>query len=157
MNIRCATSELEIAACYPVFRVLRPHLVEAEFVSRVRRQQAEGYCLVFTSAAERVVAAAGYRFMEFLAWGRVLYVDDLITHPDQRGAGCGGALMDWLIAQGREKGCDELHLDSGYQRQDAHRLYLNKGLQLSCHHFSMKLKKPNQTPEPTAPSGRGSS
>ena len=140
MNIICATSEPEIAACYHVFRVLRPRLIEADFVSRVRRQQSEGYCLVYTSDAECVVAAAGYRFLEFLAWGRVLYVDDLITHPDKRGAGCGGALMDWLIAQGREKNCDELHLDSGYQRQDAHRLYLNKGLQLGCHHFSMKLK-----------------
>src|SRR5579871_4625838 len=139
MDILSATSDVEIAACYQTFKALRPHLIEKEFVSRVRRQQSEGYRLIYVAESKSVVAAAGYRFLEFLAWGRVLYVDDLITHPDKRGAGYGGALMDWLIAHGREKKCDELHLDSGYQRQDAHRLYLNKGLQLGCHHFSMKL------------------
>jgi GNAT superfamily N-acetyltransferase len=139
MEILPATSEVEIAACYPAFKVLRPHLAEEEFVSRVQRQQLEGYRLIYAAESKCVVAAAGYRFLEFLAWGRVLYVDDLITLSDKRGAGYGGALMNWLIAHGREKKCDELHLDSGYQRQDAHRLYLNKGLQLGCHHFSMKL------------------
>jgi len=89
--------------------------------------------------SEAVVAAAGYRILEFLAWGRVLYIDDLITLPEKRGAGYAGALMDWMIDHAREQRCDEIHLDSGYQRHDAHRLYLNKGLQLGCHHFSMKL------------------
>jgi GNAT superfamily N-acetyltransferase len=140
MEILYATSDIEIAACYPAFKVLRPHLVEKEFVSRVQRQQSEGYRLIYAAESKCVVAAAGYRILEFLAWGRVLYVDDLITHPDKRAAGYGGALMDWLIAHGREKRCDALHLDSGYQRQDAHRLYLNKGLQLGCHHFSMRLR-----------------
>jgi GNAT superfamily N-acetyltransferase len=141
MNILHATFDAEIASLFPVFKALRPHLVEAEFVARVRRQQAEGYRLSYLRDAEGAVAAAGYRRLEFLAWGRVLYVDDLITLPEKRGAGYAGALMDWLIAHAREQGCDELHLDSGYQRHDAHRLYLKKGLQLGCHHFSMKLKR----------------
>lgn len=140
MNILRATSDAEIEALFPVFKTLRPHLVEAEFVSRVRRQQAQGYQLIYLQEPGLVVAAAGYRVLEFLAWGKVLYLDDLITLPEKRGAGYGGALMDWLILAAREQGCDELHLDSGYQRQDAHRLYLNKGLQLGCHHFSMNLK-----------------
>ena len=139
MKILPATSDEEISACYPALRVLRPHLVEEGFLGRVRRQQAEGYNLVYVAASGSTVAAAGFRILEFLAWGRVLYVDDLITLPGRRGAGYGGALMDWLIAHAQEKSCDEFHLDSGYQRHDAHRLYLNKGLQLGCHHFSMKL------------------
>jgi GNAT superfamily N-acetyltransferase len=69
----------------------------------VQRQQSEGYRLIYAAESKRVVAAAGYRFLEFLAWGQVLYVDDLITLPDKRGAGHGGALMDWLIAHGRKK------------------------------------------------------
>jgi GNAT superfamily N-acetyltransferase len=140
MKIQPATTDGEILACFPVFRVLRPHLIEADFVARVRRQESTGYRLIFIGDAQSVGAAAGYRVMEFLAWGRVLYVDDLITLPERRGAGLGGALMDWLIGRAREEGCDGLHLDSGYLRKDAHRLYLNKGLALSCHHFSVELR-----------------
>jgi len=144
MNILHATSDAEIAALFPVFKVLRPHLIESDFVALVRRQEARGYRLSYLRDSEVVVAAAGYRMLDFLAWGRVLYVDDLITLPEKRGAGYGGALMDWMIAHAREQGCDELHLDSGYQRHDAHRLYLNKGLQIGCHHFSMKLHGTSQ-------------
>jgi GNAT superfamily N-acetyltransferase len=140
MNILHAVSKIEIAACFPVIKVLRPHLVETEFVPRVLRQQSQGYRLCCLRDSGIVVAAAGYRLLEFLAWGTVLYVDDLVTIPEKRGSGYGGALVDWLISQAREQGCDELHLDSGYQRHTAHRLYLSKGLKLSSHHFSIKLE-----------------
>ena len=141
MNIIYATSEAQITACYPVYQFLRPHLREADFALRVQRQQLEGFRLIFVTEGVSVVAAAGFRILEFLAFGKVLYSDDLIADPQKRGAGYGGALMDWLHAHARENGCDELHLDSGYQRADAHRLYLNQGLHLCCHHFSMKINK----------------
>ena len=127
--------------CFAAFAVLRPHLTEAAFVDGVRRQAREGYRLSYIESDGAVVAAAGYRTAHFLAWGHVLYVDDLTTAPQARRRGYGGALLDWLIDEGRRLGCDELHLDSGYQRHDAHRLYLNRGLQLASHHFSLKLRR----------------
>jgi GNAT superfamily N-acetyltransferase len=141
MQIQTAQTDAEILACFAVMHVLRPHLEEAAFVARVRRQQAQGYTLVFIREGDAVVAAAGYRFADFLAWGRVLYVDDLIAAPNQRGRGYGGALIDWLAQRALAEGCNGLHLDSGYQRHDAHRLYLNKGLRLDCHHFARVLRQ----------------
>ncbi len=47
--------------------------------------------------------------------------------------------MDWLIDHARAEGCRALHLDSGYARHAAHRLYLNKGLQMTSHHFAVEL------------------
>lgn len=139
MELICANSDAEIAGCFPVMKVLRPHLVKATFVATVRRQVAQGYQLVFIRHEGAVVAVVGYRVLEFLAWGKVLYVDDLVTDPAQRGQGFAGALMDWLIAQAQAGQCAELHLDSGYLRHAAHQLYLNKGLELACHHFALKL------------------
>jgi GNAT superfamily N-acetyltransferase len=139
-EIHTARSDAEILACFAVIHELRPHLEESSFVARVRRQQAQGYTLVFIREGDAVVAAAGYRFAEFLAWGRVLYVDDLISAAEKRGRGYGGALMDWLAQRAQAEGCDELHLDSGYARHDAHRLYLNKGMRLASHHFARVLK-----------------
>jgi GNAT superfamily N-acetyltransferase len=76
----------------------------------------------------------------YLAWGKVLYIDDLVTHPDEKNKGMGGALLDWLLEQAKQQACDEVHLDTGFQRHDAHRLYLNKGFKLACHHMSVALR-----------------
>jgi hypothetical protein len=44
-----------------------------------------------------------------------------------------------VIGVAKEKGLKTVALDSGYQRLDAHRLYLNKGFTLNAHHFSKNV------------------
>lgn len=129
----------DIDLCFEIFKVLRPHLDRAEFQRRLQIQHGEGFRIVFLRQHGRAVAAAGYRVAHYLAWGRVLYVDDLVTAPDMKRAGLGGQLIDWLVDEARRLACDELHLDTGYQRHDAHRLYLRKGLRFTCHHAAMEL------------------
>jgi GNAT superfamily N-acetyltransferase len=139
--IREARSAVSIARCYPVMRELRPHLEVAQFVSQVERQKREqGYRLVFLAQGGGVRAVAGYRVLECLAWGRFLYVDDLVTCSGDRGRGHGSALFDWLVAKARRQGCAQFHLDSGVQRFGAHRFYLHKGMDITTHHFAMVLK-----------------
>ncbi len=138
-EILFAETDEAIHACFPVFHYLRPHLRAEEFVPRVRRQQQQGYRLIYIREGERVESIAGFRILEFLAWGVVLYIDDLATLPGAQRKGHGGRMLAWLAAHAREHGCDAMHLDSGYQRHDAHRLYLRTGFDLSSHHFAMKL------------------
>ncbi len=132
-----------LEAAYEVFAVLRPHLSRDRFIDQVRTQSAEGYRIVAIKQNGAIVAAAGFRVATFLAWGRVLYIDDLITHPQHKRSGLGGALLDWLLAEGRRLGCSAAHLDTGHQRHDAHRLYLNKGFVFSSHHMSADLNAGN--------------
>ncbi len=140
MNIQIATTEHQITACFPAIHELRPHLSEAEFVAQVQRQmQNHGYTLVYLTVDDQVVAAAGYRIAEYLAWGRILYVDDLICRSTFRNRGYGGKLLDGLLEKARESGCTQFHLDSGVHRHDAHRLYLGRKLHISSHHFSKEL------------------
>ncbi|MGJ0535114.1 MAG: GNAT family N-acetyltransferase [Methylocystis sp.] len=140
MDIRIAATEAEIKACYPAIHELRPHLAEDDFVAQVQRQmQRHGYVLVYMAVQDRVVAAAGYRVAELLAWGKTFYLDDLVTLGSARQHGYGGKLLDWLIEKARELGCQQFHLDSGVQRHDAHRLYLNRKLQITSHHFAKVL------------------
>jgi GNAT superfamily N-acetyltransferase len=135
-----ANSDAEILQCFPVMSELRPHLVEGEFVARIRRQQAEGgYQLAFLAVQGRVRALAGFRIGEFLAWGRILYVDDLVTTSEDRSRGHGRRLFDWLTARAREAGCGQLHLDSGVQRFSAHRFYLRHRMDITAHHFALNL------------------
>jgi GNAT superfamily N-acetyltransferase len=140
MRIRVAQTDEEIGACHDVMAVLRPHIDGDRFVERVRRQIEEhNYSLVYVEAEGAVRAVAGFRVSESLAWGAFLYVDDLVTAEADRSKGYGEALLCWLTEQARERGCQELHLDSGVQRFAAHRFYLRHRMEIASHHFSMKL------------------
>jgi GNAT superfamily N-acetyltransferase len=130
----------KVRACFRLFLALRPHLVEQEFVDQLRRQAGEGYRVAFIEIDGSPVAAAGYRFAHFLAWGKVLYIDDLITDPLRKHKGLAGSLLDWLVAEATKGKCDAVHLDTGYARNDAHRLYLNKGFILNCHHMAKDIR-----------------
>lgn len=139
MNIRIATTDSEIAACYPVMRELRPHIAEDQFLSRVRSQEKTGYQLAFVEQSGGVVAVAGFRVGENLAWGRFLYVDDLVTLPSHRSNGFGASLLSWLREFAAQEGCVQVHLDSGIQRKDAHRFYERAGMSMASFHFVENL------------------
>ena len=141
VRIALATTPREISRCYYVMRALRTHLTDRkEFVEQVRRQQRSGYRLAFVEASGEVRAVAGYRCIEWLFSGRFLYVDDLVTRENDRSAGYGDRLMDWLVQEARKQKCNSLELDSGVQRFDAHRFYFRKRMKISSYHFSLPLK-----------------
>lgn len=139
MSIRLAVTDAEIAGCAPVMRQLRPHVPADQFVARIRVQQAGGYHLAYLEDAGAVVAVAGYRIMENLYSGRVLYVDDLVTDDAVRSKGHGAQMLEWLIAQARQAQCQSFELDSGVQRFDAHRFYLTHRMIIAGHHFRLTL------------------
>ena len=138
--IRIAESDEEIERCFAVMSELRTHLVAGEFLERVRRQERQGYRILYVEEAGAVRALAGFRFIECLASGRTLYVDDLVTAASERSRGHGEALIDWLVEHAREHDCDWLHLDSGVQRADAHRFYFRQRLVVSSFHFQRDLR-----------------
>ena len=139
MNIRIATTDAELAACYPVMRELRPHIGEEHFLSQVRRQERASYRLAYVQDQDRVVAVAGFRVGESLSWGKFLYVDDLVTHSGYRSKGYGATLLSWLKEHATLQGCKQIHLDSGAQRKDAHRFYEREGMSLIGFHFFENL------------------
>ena len=139
MKVITAQTDAEIQRCWPVMAELRPHVTEAEFLNRVRRQMTGGYLLAYVEAGDEITAVAGYRFLTNLAWGNFLYVDDLVTAEKHRSTGNGAYLLQWLCQQARKAGCERLELDSGVQRFQAHRFYLREGMIISSHHFSKQL------------------
>lgn len=140
MQILLAETTVDIKRCFPVMQELRPHLDVEQFLQRVGRQRAASYQLCLVEDAGEVTAVAGFRTLECLAWGRVLYVDDLVTTETARSRGYGTALFGWLVDHARINDCDQLHLDSGVQRFGAHRFYLGRGMSISSHHFSLDLR-----------------
>jgi GNAT superfamily N-acetyltransferase len=134
-----AETDAQITACFSTFVELRPHLTAESFLERVKRQKLQGYELAYLQENGECVCCAGFRVLENLAWGKFLYVDDLITREAARGRGFGEVMLRWLIERARREGCAEFHLDSGTQRTGAHRFYFKNGLIVKSFHFSMAL------------------
>lgn len=123
---------------------LRPHVGSAgQMTERVDAQRAGGYRIAaaFDAGEQDAAAVAGFRIAENLAWGRFLYVDDLVTRAVRRGRGHADAVLAWLSDEARRAGCDELHLDSGVgaDREDAHRFYFRHRLRITSYHFARGL------------------
>ena len=112
--VRRLTTDDDILAARRVMRQLRPQISEASYLETVRRMmQTDGYLQAAVFEDDTVVAVAGYRFMEMLFSGKSLYVDDLNTDETRRSRGHGRMLMDWLKREAKERGCNQLQLDSG--------------------------------------------
>jgi GNAT superfamily N-acetyltransferase/uncharacterized RmlC-like cupin family protein len=141
-----ARTDQEIQACSAVMRELRPHVPADEFLARVRAQEADGYRLAYVGDENGPAAVAGFRLGTNLAWGRFLYVDDLVTAASARSRGHGAALLRWLEDYARAEGCEQVHLDSGLARAAAHRFYRREGMPVSSYHFTKLLAGKSKLP-----------
>lgn len=140
MDILLAKSDKDIQECFPVIRELRSHLDEKSFIQRIRSQENSGYLLAYVKNSGCIVAVAGFRLGENLAWGRFLYIDDLVTLERERSRGYGAVLLSWLANWAIKEGCVEIHLDSGVQRKDARRFYEREKMTMAGFHFRKVIK-----------------
>jgi len=135
MKITAAKSDAEILMCWEVLHELRPHLEKEKFLSLIKEMMNEGYELAFVEENGMAVSAIGFRYLQFLFAGKHFYIDDLVTLPSARKKGFGAALLDYVFELAKKNGYEKVTLDSGHHRNDAHRLYLNKGFKMLAHHF----------------------
>jgi GNAT superfamily N-acetyltransferase len=141
MSIKLITTDDELRDCFTVYHELRPHLENSEqFIHQVRHQYAENFLIAaLFNQSDIPVACVGFRLMHTLAWGKIIYIDDLVTSSQFRSNGAGNKLLDYVIDYAKEHNCAQVHLDTGYQRNAAHKVYLAKGFQLNCHHLALDL------------------
>jgi GNAT superfamily N-acetyltransferase len=139
MKISLAQSQSDIEAAAVVMQQLRPQFTLSQLIEQIQRQQHSGYQVAMVETEHQVIAVAGFVIGEKLAWGKHLYVDDLVTDERFRSAGAGGQLIKWLEQYAKDQGCQQLHLDSGVQRFGAHKFYLLNDFDITSHHFAKNL------------------
>lgn len=137
MRVQLLDSEEELTPVAQVLLQLRPQYSLEGIKTQLRKQRQNGYQLAYVSEGEQVFCVAGFVVADKLAWGRHIYVDDLVTDENCRSTGAGHALINWLKDYAKEIGCGQIHLDSGVQRFAAHRFYLREGFIIASHHFSI--------------------
>ena len=123
-----------------VHRQLRP-LLPPDYAARMREIFASGADMAVCLRDEKVCGITVFRILEKTYSGRELYCDDLITDETLRSTGVGHALIAYMETVAAERGCDCLALDSGTQRQQAHKFYFREGLTVPAFHFSKSINK----------------
>ena len=132
--------DIEFAA--EAILAFRPNLDPETYVEQVLLlMKGENFELAYIPSNENKKAAAfvGYRTMNMLRTGKIIYIDDLFTLPEYRGKGFAGGLLNYVEQQALINNIGAVHLDSGFSLHPAHRLYLSTGYFLACHHFAKTI------------------
>jgi len=139
-EIRHAETDAEIAACFPVMRLLRPNLVSPEeLCTRVHRQAEAGYRILAAWRGEEAVGLAGYRPQENLIRGPFCYVDDLVVRDDLRRSGLGARLLTAVATEASARGLPHLVLDTALDNALGQRFYFRFGMLPAALRFAMRL------------------
>ncbi|HUL97608.1 MAG TPA: GNAT family N-acetyltransferase [Usitatibacter sp.] len=129
-----------LASAERVHRQLRPQL--GDYLGRMKEVLAAGAEMAVCVVDGEVAGVTVFRVLEKTHSGRDLYCDDLVTDEARRSTGVGHALMQYMEGICRERSCDTFSLDSGAQRQQAHRFYFREGMTITSFHFDKKIRKP---------------
>src|SRR5215213_4037741 len=135
MEIKLAETKEDFLKCWDVVHELRPHLDQEQYLTLMLYMLDEGYKMIFIEEDGLGVCFCGYRYTTMLHRGRSIYIDDLCCLPSSRGKGYAGSLLKHVIEEAKKDEMKSVHLDSGHQRYDAHRLYLNHRFKITSHHF----------------------
>jgi GNAT superfamily N-acetyltransferase len=139
IEITFVESKIEIAECWEVASELRSHLNENNFVNDVLELMSDKYQIIVIKEDNKVVSFAGFRPLRFLNSGPIIYIDDLCTLENYRQKGYGTALLNYIKDLAIKSGKTSVHLDSGYFRLDAHKLYFKNNFKQNAYHFSLEV------------------
>lgn len=123
-----------LARAESVHRQLRPQL-PPNYQEKMLAVFSGGGRMCVGVVREDVVGVAVYRVYENTFDGVHMYVDDLVTDKRKRSMGVGKALLHHMQVLAREARCVSFTLDSGTQRQQAHKFYFREGLVVTSFHF----------------------
>jgi GNAT superfamily N-acetyltransferase len=139
-TIKIAQNDEEIENCFPVMKELRPRFEKREFLAQVKRQMKNSnFQMIYLQEKGEVKAVGGIRINEWLAGGKYLEIEDLVSKSGERSKGFGGELFDWICEFAKRENCAQIKLVSHVKRFGAHKFYLNKGMIIEAHYFSMVL------------------
>jgi len=137
MEVCLLKSEMELSAIAEVLLQLRPQYTLDSLIHQIKKQQKSGYQIAYVKSDSNILCVAGFVVGEKIAWGKHIYIDDLVTNEKCRSIGVGAFIISWFKSYCKELGCNQLHLDSGIQKFPAHRFYLNNRFNIASHHFSI--------------------
>ena len=128
-----------LARAEVVHRQLRPQL-PVDYVARMKEIFAGGAEMAVAVVDDQLLGLAVFRMVECTFTGREMYCDDLVSNEKNRSTGIGHMLIAYMENLARERAANVVTLDSGTQRQQAHKFYFREEFTISSFHFSKSLQ-----------------
>jgi GNAT superfamily N-acetyltransferase len=128
-----------LARAESVHRQLRPTL-PPDYARRMKEIFVAGAEMAVAVEADAVRGVCVFRMLNNTSSGLALYCDDLVADETTRSTGVGHAMIAYMEALASERGCNVFTLDSGTQRQKAHKFYFREGFTVVAFHFVKPLK-----------------
>ena len=91
MQVRIADSVSKLEVVGSLLLQLRSGYDLGSMVSQIRAQQERGYTVAYAEKDGQAVCAAGFVIETRLAWGRHMYIEDLVTDSERRSSGLAGS------------------------------------------------------------------
>ena len=79
MHVSLLSTDKELDKVALVMLQLRPTYTYDSIKKQIKKQLSQGYQLAYVEHNNMVIAVAGFVISEKLAWGKHIYVDDLVT------------------------------------------------------------------------------
>lgn len=140
MIIKQLTTQEEWVEAYAIMVQLRTELTLENYLQLLEEMMKDGYSLFALYKNKEMVAVAGVSWRINFYNKRHIFVYDLVTHEAYRSCGYGEKLLAHIHQWGKENGAHYIALESGVQRNNAHRFYKERlGYEKWCYSFRKEL------------------
>lgn len=129
----------DFAPAYRLIRQLNPTMTEAAFGAYVEKMLPQGYRCIAWQEEEKYLGLCGFWQGTRFWCGDFIDLDNVVVDEAARGRGVGKQMLDWIEAEARRLGCQQLGLDCYTTFHDAHRFYFREGYIIKGYHFIKPL------------------
>ena len=132
-------ADAELPTILPLLRLSYPHIDEVTLRRRLGEMPAQGYRCAAAFSGEQLVGISGIWIRTHLWCGRMIEPDNVNVDAAWRGKGVGRALVDWIIAWGRDQGCEVSDLNCYVTNAEGQAFWLRQGWRIVGFHFQRGL------------------
>lgn len=132
-------TELNKVDIIPFLSLLNKKIETTILENRLAEMFTQGYKCVGIFEGEKIIGIAGLWILTKYYVGKHIEPDNVIIHPDYRGAGVGDALMKWIYAYAISQGCIASELNCYVANNLGHKFWLNQGYIVLGFHYQKIL------------------
>ncbi|UOE53424.1 GNAT family N-acetyltransferase [Cytobacillus oceanisediminis] len=125
-SIQELTDKKQWLEAFPIMKQLRTDLTEKTYLDLLEEMRKDGYFLYALYKDNRIVSLAGLSWRVNFYNKRHVYIYDLVTDKAYRSYGFGEKLLGFIHNWAKDNGAEYVALESGIQRNNAHRFYEDK-------------------------------
>lgn len=137
--IKKLTTLEEMLPHYDLIKQLSPQLTLETYESLLKQMIPNNYFQAAVYDNEKCIAVSGYWICTKLYSGKYIEIDNFIVAADYRSKGVGKLLVEWMLAEGKQHGCEVAMLDAYVENFTAHRFYYKEGFVARGFHYLKKL------------------